>query len=221
MYLNIYSEEPVNKSIKDEIVNAIHRLTASPIHNPNKQQYIFFCSNNDTYAMFAEPLNASLNSQGLNILPLKYVFISLPNIKDKREWFGDAYKHTVVEGNVAHIIAHEITHGDIQDKVGFINVRSIPQWKNEGFAEYAATIYAIRNDASAGLNKRIRRSYQPDFLQGYSTQGLYVHSQLLVEYLMEEEQLTFQELMKEEWTIKKAKSLTMQWLDSEEDEDQL
>lgn len=220
-HFHVYSEEPVGSDLRKEISDAKKRLTASPIHDSSERQYIFLCSNNETYASFAKPLNASPTSQGLNILPLKHVIISLPNIRDKRERFGEEYKHTVVEGNLAHIIAHEITHGDIQDQVGMMNVRSIPQWKDEGFAEYAATIYAVRNDHSAELKARIRRAMQPDFLQGYSTQRLYIHSQILVEYLMEEEQLTFDELMKEEWIIEKAKSLMMQWLDSDNHTDQL
>ena len=87
----------------------------------------------------------------------KYVFVSQENIQDKAKKYGKAYQNSLLEGNLAHIIAHEITHADIQDYMGILAKRNFPRWKDEGYCEYISTIKSIQQNQKEKIIDRINR----------------------------------------------------------------
>ncbi len=92
----------------------------------------------DTYETFAGKVGKPARSQGFTLHPFDYVFINLPFIKKVREDNLEGYTYHLLAGDPAHIIAHEIAHIWISDRLAYMPMRRLEDWKKEGYAEYVA-----------------------------------------------------------------------------------
>jgi hypothetical protein len=69
--------------------------------------------------------------------------------------------------------------------------------KQEGYAEYGATIKAIKADTTYDFHARAAKVFDESFLANMPLRRSYYEAQVLVEYLMEIEKKNFSELIRE------------------------
>lgn len=213
----IYSDAPLDSTFQALFDEVEQRNRAIPIYRPGRKQTVFLCRDLQRYGFYAELAGPGKFSQGFNLLPVDNVFISLPFIENIRTRFGPAYRHSLLEGSTAHIISHEIFHTFISETVGFWRARALPSWKVEGYAEYAATRYAIRNDSSDRFRVRVSRLFEPGFLAAYPLRRHYYQSQLLVEFLIEVKGLNFAAIMADGTNETETLKALHKWYNSDSD----
>jgi len=95
-------------------------------------------------------------------------------------------------------VTHEIVHSLIEEELGRLAAKRLPDWKREGYCEYAAAQEAIRRDELDSLADRYSRYQALERLGPGPIRLGYVRGQLLVEYLMTVEGWSFDRLMSEQ-----------------------
>jgi hypothetical protein len=121
--------------------------------------------------------------------------------------------------NMTHILTHEVTHTLVAAKLGLANLPRLPMWKSEGYPEYVAMV-ASRSQPGYSLRTSVARILAADLAWLRNVQGefepmrydcvgrsylkdenddswhtCYYLSRVLVEYLLDEKGLTFDQLM--------------------------
>jgi hypothetical protein len=150
--------------------------------------------------------------QGFNLSVLGTSYISAERIRLLGESSHGFPPYGVRRGDPAHVIAHEIVHDYHSDAVGIRVYRRLPWWKREGYAEYGASIAAIRADGTHSLIDRI------DLL---TNDGLWWNSPdwvresfraaLLVEYLADVRGYRLAEIMRDEVTLDETQAAMLRW----------
>lgn len=200
---NIYSEQPIPDDIDTLFDQVSYRLK-------NVLQYqaytydIFLCAQPKTYAMFAQEVGRPAKTQGFNLQPLNFIFINQTFINEmnKRNIFG--YQYNILEGDIVHIIAHEIVHQLIAEKIGYFNMRQLEVWKLEGFCEYAASKRKKESDPSYSFSE-LYWSYQKGMFDHVSAgRKEYIASMICVEYLLDYKAQDFEQLVLEQQSQKEV-----------------
>jgi hypothetical protein len=121
--------------------------------------------------------------------------------------------------NMTHILTHEVAHTLVAAKLGLANLPRLPMWKAEGYPEYVAMV-ASRSQSGYSLRTSVARLLAADLAWLRNAQGefepmrydcvgrsylkdenddswhtCYYLSRVLVEYLLDEKGLTFDQLM--------------------------
>ena len=112
-----------------------------------------------------------------------------------KQRYGPQYGYGILEGDVGHVITHEIIDELIVDRVGFLKGRFLPSWKKEGYCEYSASHYKAKQDTGYSLENMVNR-YSNGFYDDVGAgRKYYVFSKILVEYLLTVRNMTFDELI--------------------------
>jgi len=112
--------------------------------------------------------------------------------------------YSAMEGDLSEAICHEIIHSFVYNKLGRRKSSNLPDWKQEGYAEYAANIFPKRNDNTYKFKKRIELYRDPGFWEGNQSVFEYYEAEILVEFLLDIKKMTFDDLMDESFTYEMA-----------------
>lgn len=193
--LHLYSDAPLTASEKAQVEDLAQLLSRETMNIPSINHRIFLSNSSRRYAFYGFLVNKNSNSQGFNVEPTGNIFINKPFIDGIRRQYGPAYSYTLLEGDLSHIIAHEIVHTLVTKKLGFWKSRALPAWKKEGYAEYLAA--KLRSSDELSFNFRDRyahfQRFSPDTISPVRLH--YLESQLLLHYLMEIERMDFDSVM--------------------------
>jgi len=121
--------------------------------------------------------------------------------------------------NMTHVLTHEVTHTLVSARLGLANVPHLPMWKAEGYPEYVA-MSASRMQPAYSLRESVTRVLASDLSWSRNAQGdfepmrydcigkswlkdenddswhtCYYLARVLVEYLLDQKGLTFDQLM--------------------------
>ncbi len=209
--LAAYSDAAFDQDFASTLQNVQFRLEDGEIYDAGATHRIFLYRREKLYGFFAFLAGVNANSQGFNVDLFGRIFISAPFIEQLRGRFGDRYRHALIEGNLAHIIAHEIMHSCLTEKLGYRRAHALPMWKQEGYAEYGATIQAIKADTTYDFHARVAKVLDTSFLADMPLRRSYYEAQVLVEYLMEIEKMSFIELIEERFTKEEALRNLKSW----------
>ena len=80
------------------------------------------------------------------------------------------------------VIAHEIIHSSLEDKLGLIKYKMLPSWKNEGYCDYVAR--------ESSYDEKLGWSQICNNEEGDSSSFNYFKYKTFVQYLVEEEKVS-------------------------------
>lgn len=207
----VYADEPLPVTITALIDTVRQQIQALEAYDPGASFEIFLCNSPALYGGIVERIGRGENSQGIYIAPLGNVFINLSFIEAIRRRYGPDYRYTMLEGRVSHIVIHELAHGYIARKVGFWRYRSLPFWKQEGYAEYAASLANIRKFNGGGFLMRVRKLRNPAYLTDAPIRRAYFRAQLLVEFFLAHRENNLSDLLNESTRDDAVEKELMQW----------
>jgi hypothetical protein len=191
---NIYSNQPIDEETKKIFDEVSFRLV--DILDFNEGSYkVFLCSNPDTYGRFAQKAGKPQKTQGFNLQPLNHVFINMPFINKIKAQNSEGHRYSILEGNPAHILAHEICHQLIAKEIGFFRMRQKETWKLEGFCEYAASKRLREKDPSYSFAAFAEAYFSGRYDHIAPGRQFYIRSRLFTEYYLDHEDRSFEELM--------------------------
>ncbi|MBX2820185.1 MAG: hypothetical protein KTR29_10910 [Rhodothermaceae bacterium] len=191
-----YSDTPLEESEITLFRTAIEQASLNPLFDSTQKHRIFISASERTYSLYSRLAGKTGSSQGFNIEPTGNVFISRPFIDTMRSQYGAAFQYTLLEGSLSHVILHEIYHSMVTNHLGFWESRNLPSWKREGYVEYGASWANRKSDPAFDLRSHIDLLYDQSAMS--SIRLHYLRSQLLVQYLIDIEGMTFKSLMTEE-----------------------
>lgn len=211
-YCTVYSDSPLDSDFDDIISNFNKRLEASPLYDRDKNNRIFLSHSRKLFGFYTKVCLLNPSIQGFNLSILGNTFVSVPRVNDMFESTGGIPRYGIRDGDLSHVLAHELTHQYIEDEIGFIRTNRLPLWKLEGYTEYGAHIGFIREDSTATLENRIdglleiRYWNDPD---GYA-RNVY-KGELMVEYLSEIKGYSLSEIMDDSVTYEDTYDKLMEW----------
>jgi len=196
----IHSDFPITEETLLAFNEVSHRLAGILNYEQNRYK-VFLCGDSNTYKYFANKVGKPVTSQGFNLQPLNYIFINASFIEETQARNRSEFKHSILEGNISQIIAHEIVHQLIADKLGYFKMRATESWKLEGFCEYAAS-----QRLKDGNNQYRFCEFAKDYFSGkyngvVGGRQIYVTSLLAVEFLVQENDMSFADLMNTNQTL--------------------
>lgn len=200
----IRSDEPIEKYIKQKLDSVSWRL-ASVLDYENNRYQIYLCYSPKTYEIFSKKVGKPQKTQGFNLQPLNHIFINVSFVQEMKSRNNVGFKYHVLEGNLSHIIAHEICHQLIAEQIGFLRMRKIDSWKLEGFCEYSASKRVKENDSSYRFSESVANYFNGRFDSISSGRRFYIESMMITEYYLDYGNNKFNDLVKDD--INKGKIL--------------
>ena len=194
---NVYSETPIGDELKVILDEVSFRLSQIPGYYQGKYK-IFLCSNSETFGKFADIVGKPNRTQGFNLQPLNYIFINASLVEEIRTQNINGYKYNILEGNIAHIIAHEIVHQLIADQLGYFKMRGTDSWKLEGYCEYAASLEMKKMDSLYQFTDFYTDYFSGKYSELPSGKIFYIKSALITEYYLDHKNKLFEDLIKTE-----------------------
>ena len=185
---NIQSTQPVDDSILRLLDETETKLSMSEIFDSTLTHDIYFCNSFKLYTLLA-PL--SRRAFACNYPLFNNIFIAQTDLKENK-----AYKNNPDDNytrEISALLAHEITHTFIENRIGFWKFRTLSPWKNEGYSEYV------------GLGKRNFSEEDQEFLMDQEDRqkpgDYYKKYYMAVNHLMRFEQMNFEGLMATERSL--------------------
>jgi len=191
---NIYSDNPIENDL-EVILDEVYFRLSGTLDFDKGQYKIYLCKKTETYATFSNKVGKPANTQGFNLQPLNNIFINVPFILEIKERNTDGHKYNILEGSLAHIIAHEISHQLIAKEIGYLKMRSVDSWKLEGFCEYLAADRLKKMDNSYSYTDFAKSFFKGGYNQIPPGRKFYIKSLLLTEYFIDYKRQGFSELI--------------------------
>lgn len=190
----IKSDEPISDEIYVVLDDVNFRL-AKTLNFGHDYYNIFLCGDIESYGYFANKAGKAIHTQGFNLQPLSHIFINTTFIQEIKDNNKEEYRYSILEGNLAHIIAHEICHQLIADEIGYLKMRNVDNWKLEGFCEYSASIRLKEKDKEYDFTYFSSSFFKRRFKNISKGRAFYVKSLLMTEYLIEFKGFDFNQIV--------------------------
>jgi hypothetical protein len=178
--ITIYSRHALTEDAYESARKAAELLRASELYDSNRTEKIFVCDSQGLFRFFV-PRSAS--AFGASVGVTNHVFIASADFTNDTAWrFGDRRNTR----SLSSVIAHEVTHGLIRNRVGLIKEIRSPACILEGYCEYIAGEGSFPEEEGMRL-----------FLSGEeeaSGSYRYFVYRLVVQYLIENQHLTFMQI---------------------------
>jgi len=192
--ITLYADEEIPYNFTEILEDVESRIRSLEIYDTTFYPNIFLCNKSSLYGFFASWVDVDKNSSGFNLSLLNNTFIHIPRINSMKQNHDRRLVYTHISGNIAQIIAHELVHNLDERYSGFSTYVKKPVWKKEGYCEYGSTISLIRSDSSHNLYKRASYYFDQNLFGAPFHSKFYYKAQLMVEYLFEEKEYTFEML---------------------------
>ena len=174
----VYSREPV-PGIEKVLNEADARLRRSAIYDEAVSRRVFLAGGFGMYGLLS---NKAYRSFANSVPFLNNIIINKTDVPADMVYVDRGYRNS---RSLSGVIAHEVTHLLIRQRYGTVKSSMMPTWKNEGYCEY------IAGDTTMPFDEGIRLWREnPSDDSGYR----YIKYQAMVKYLLENENLTVDEL---------------------------
>jgi len=182
----IYSDRSISPAILPILGDVEQRLPRSPLDDPRLQHRIFICNDTWRFILFA---NTDYRAGGVNKAWLNHViFLRRAEIQGNR-LVGPSGNEVPGDRTLAYFIAHEIVHTLEVDRLGRYGYVRLPAWKREGYADY------IARDPGFVFTEQLRAYQRNTYEMDPRRSGLYLRYQLFVTYVLDEQQITAEEML--------------------------
>ena len=208
----VYSSWPLPENLNAVIDDVRGRVEEMDGGRPGAGCRIFICGDESLYSIFAFLTRRSLESMGIGLSTFRTMYLNESRIARVRASNDGTFRHSRFEGDLADVIAHEIAHFNVVDKLGFRAAIGLPVWKSEGYADYQAHLAATRADTSYTLSDRIDLLLD-DAFWGYedSLSRRLFEWHTLVEYLAEVKGYGLEDLVKNSVTEAGTREEMLTW----------
>jgi hypothetical protein len=196
--LNIHSREAIPPELAAIAARAQERLARVAFYNTERPRQIYLTGGFNMYTLLSHKAYRSF----ANSVPFVNNIII-----NKTDILADLVIMNRQERNsrsLSGVIAHEVTHLLIRERYGTLAASMMPTWKNEGYCEYIAGETTI--PFAEGI--RLWRENPND-----NTAYRYIKYQAMVEYLLEKEKITVDELFTRSFDEKELAARTFVNLD--------
>ncbi len=178
-----------------------HRLCGNRFYDSTRTDRAFFFRDLALYEFYVNLTLIPHVPQGYNLPVFGNSYVSESTVVALGQRTGGVPRYSIWEGSSAHLIAHEIGHQYVADRIGQGRWRDLPHWKQEGLPEYIANYGLIHEDSTATLRHRIGvllsdRSWAATL--GWERHGwdrIHYRAWLMIEYLFEVEGMTLEEII--------------------------
>jgi len=211
---DIYSDRKPERSLKKTLDNVQRRMKYVDGYDPEKTYSLFICYRRSCYKPFANLMGVNALSRGLTIEPLGYVLINMQDIENTTGIYRGSFPYTIIEAEPDHIIAHELVHVITTSRLGFWTSSRLPGWKREGYAEYGTTRMLRETTPEYSLRERTRNYFDGYYLGMARGREIYIQSGLVMEYLLDERNMDFQEVMNKEFEIDDILQEMKKWVEN-------
>ena len=191
---NIRSDEPIEENLIQKLDSVTIRL-ASVLDYDKGVYQIYLCNNPKTYGIFSRKVGKPINTQGFNIQPLNHIFINVSFVKEMKSRNNSGFKYHIIEGDLSHLIAHEICHQLIAGRIGFIRMRNVDSWKLEGYCEYSASKHIKEIDVSYSFGDFVTDFFGGQFYNISTGRKFYIESLIITEYYLDYKNKSFIDLV--------------------------
>ncbi|MBA3968720.1 MAG: hypothetical protein H0X52_01305 [Gemmatimonadetes bacterium] len=175
----VHSDQPLSRGVYPVLDRAQARLASSAVYDSTALHTIFLSSSYWKFALFAREHFRAFGIRS----PLRgHIFISKA---DPERDVVVRYAEAQNERRLSGVIAHEVTHNLLQKAT---SGRELPRWKEEGYADYVAGESTFDYGAGVRLLAEGRSEGSSAFR--------YLKYRLLVEYLLEEKGVPFEEFLR-------------------------
>jgi hypothetical protein len=197
----LYSDGDLDSTYIEILKEARYRNESADISRQDHNYRVFLCKSHKLYSFFAFLCRKYPNSQGIGLTLLSNMYISEPRVAYMKTVSPPFRTYSFLDGSIAGVIAHEVGHMDTEASLGFRKYLSLPFWKSEGYAEYAANFGAASNDPEYSLKNRMALLYDDNFWNcRHSVAYRLYESQLMIEFLHTIKGCDFETIMKPEVT---------------------
>jgi hypothetical protein len=193
------------------------RLQGSRFHDSTRSDPVFVFRNRNTYELYLKLIFSQVAPSGFNLPIFGNSYVCEAVVTELGDATGGQPRFSIWDGNLAHIASHEIGHQYVADRIGSGRWRGLPHWKQEGLPEYIANIGDIRADQSLSLVSRIG-ILEDDTLWTATPAGrrpgwdrVHYEAGLLVEFLLDVQGLSLEQLISDRVTKSDTYSAMMSW----------
>jgi hypothetical protein len=196
------SDEPIPASARPVLDEAERQLTGSPLNQPATKHHIYICNRPWRFLVFA---NFRHHVGGLTYPPLSNnIYLRAVHFEVNR-LVGPSGNEVSGERTISYFVAHEIAHTLIADRLGAVDYWRLPDWKNEGYADYLAKGADFSYEDAVRLFRAGVREMDP------VRSGLYLRYHLLVAHLLLRRRISVDELLEQEFDSREVeRELTRQ-----------
>lgn len=208
----VYSSRPLPGNLAAVIDEVRDRVEAMDYARPGAACRVFICGDERLYSIFAFLTRRSPESMGIGLSVFRTMYLNESRILRVRASNDGTFRHSRFEGNLEDVMAHEIAHFNVVDKLGFRAAIGLPVWKSEGYADYQTHLAATRADISYDFSDRIDLMVN-DAFWGYekSLARRLFEWHTLVEYLAEVKGYGLQDLVRESVTEAGTRAEMLAW----------
>jgi hypothetical protein len=175
----IHAREPITPEMEKVVAGANARLQRVPFFSKDRQRQVYLTGGFKMYALLSHKAYRSF----ANSVPfINNIMINKTDIVADRAIMNREKNNS---RSLSGVIAHEVAHLFIRERYGTLAASMMPTWKNEGYCEYIAGDTTIPFEEGA----RLWRENPND-----DTAYRYIKYQAMVQYLLEKEKISVDEL---------------------------
>ena len=156
----VCSSRPIPDGFAEVIEDARVRAAAMEHARPGADYRVFVCGDERLYSVFAFLTRKSPHSMAIGLSVFRNMYLNEPKIRRVGAHNALGIRHAYFEGDLAEVIAHEIAHANVVERLGYWRALSMAEWKSEGYAEYQANRAAKRADDSYAFADRVAIIHQ-------------------------------------------------------------
>jgi len=178
----VYSRQPIDANVNVVLDKVEVRLASSPLYSTDVKPKIFLTNSQRFYSMLSLYISWNSFARGYALLPTSNVFVNETDVGQDLVFRQLA---TFNQRSLSGVLSHEVTHLLIKKRYGYVKNVTLPEWKREGYCEYVSGGTTLDYETGARMWKA-----NPQNGTGYQ----YFKYYLMVKYLLENENLTVDEL---------------------------
>lgn len=186
----VYAREPLDPAI-DRVLDSVEaRLSAAGFGDSRVRPRIFLTGSHRFYSLLSLYVGGDSFAKGFAALATTNVFVNRAD-PARDLVFRDAPSDN--QRDLSQVLAHEVTHLLLQERLGYVRNLTAPSWKKEGFCEYVSGGTQLDRETGA---RRWRESPRDD------SRYRYFKYYILVKYLLDEKKLSAEDLFKRDFDVR-------------------
>lgn len=213
---SVYSDREIPKDFGRILDDARFRVAAMEVYRGATHPRLFVCQSQRLFVLLVKLAGKRYVGQALVISAAGNIFLSEEGIESIGQRNGGRPEHSRLQGSWSAAIAHEVAHVLVASEVGSRRARKIPQWKSEGYADYAANLASVASDPDYDFVNRVDLLLDADNWRPPVTTFDRRHFRwhLIVEYLCSVRDVGFADLLDDAVTEMDSFDEMMAWHDA-------
>lgn len=217
-FVNVYHNEPLHENMDDIILEAISILKTSELYSDDIS--IELCLNDDDLYPKLNPIGGD---------PLAYAMLDKTVVKNCRINYEERTvetnwainNHEFRKFNLPWLLAHEFTHNlQNHDDFGYVFKTTLGNinWKLEGYAEYISRQFKGDGKLTEKLSKFLIEEEKEhvgvpvfEIEDGTKQSFSYFKYAIIVQYLMEEEGLSYKQICEDDRSLDELFNTVKNW----------